>query len=229
MDMYDEWNQGSRVCPVCGRTEDNPAMRYCTVCGNQLITETPYREPAADELITEELSDREQWSAPPVRRGFGSMFASTVFSVFFVIFTVSLVIILYLSALGKSAPVPALLTLNGVELSDYLATWYPTALAALLVVIPLLLIFLANLKQIRFFFRCMGIADMAAAVLLLALGLGAKPLFVCLPEALRDFTAGSAETFGSLAVVSAILLVVLGAICFSVYAMILILKGDRHE
>ncbi len=161
--------------------------------------------------------------------GFWGVFFSTLFSLLLTASTALLVPLLFLHALNEHQPIPAIGSVSASWLAEFFDSGWVFALGGTLVLIPLLAILLINTHRVRRVFLSVGVSAVAAALLSAALGFAGKYAIKLLSGDWQDALLNTTAVFKDFSIVCALILVILGAACLSIYSLIAVLKGGNHE
>ena len=95
--------------------------------------------------------------------------------------------------------------------------------------IPILIIVLINTNRIRRIFLAIGCSAIASAILSMVAYVTKTQLLKLLSGEWQDALVNATAVFGDFCVVCAIVLIVIGAACLSIYSCIVVIKGGKHE
>lgn len=196
------------VCAQCGAPIE-PDMTVCPACGAGIaVPEAPAQ------------------TKKPSKAGRAlRTVCSVLLSVLFALLLAAMALLLFLQAVSHNAPLPMLGSLNTAAVLD---AWYAIALGALLTLIPLILLFVANRRCLRRAFVYVGASLLSAAALCLIGRIVAEPVLRLLHSAWQNALIEPLAVGQDFLTVSALLLLAAGAVCLSVYFCIAAGKGDSH-
>lgn len=195
------------VCAQCGASLGTDGM--CPVCGAVgTVPEAPAQAKKPSKAARVLLSA-----------------CSVLLSALFALLLTAMALLLFLQAVNQNAPLPALGRLDTAAVLD---AWYAMALGALLTLLPLVLLFVANRRCLRRAFAYVGASLLSAAALCVIGRIVASPALRLLHSAWQNALIEPLAVGQDFLMVSALLLLAVGAICLSVYFCIAAGKGDSH-
>lgn len=154
---------------------------------------------------------------------------TAIFSLLLSASIVLLILLLFIQALNENVIIPAV----GFIPSDWLAlffdSWYSLVLGGALVLIPSLIIVLINMHRVRRIFLAIGCSTIASAMLSIVAIIIRTQIVKLLPGEWQDVLVNVTAVFRDFGVVCAIILLVIGATCLSIYSCIAVVKGGGHE
>ena len=198
-------------CPQRGSPADLPASA-CPACGS-----------AAKEQAVPSPAGRRRTN------GLLGAFFSVIFSILLSVLMMLFAIFLFLHALGQRVMMPAAGPISDDWLALLFQSWYSLAIGGALVLVPLAAIILINAHSMRRSFLAVGCSMLLSAIFGIAAAITAPQALKLLPGAWQDILVNSVTAFGDFCIVWALLFIVIGAACLSIYSCIAAVKGGRHE
>lgn len=198
------------VCSQCGGAID-PSTSNCSVCGST----------ASDQATTSTKVKKAS--------GFWGVLFSVIFSLLLSISLIILVLILFIHALNENVIIPGVGPISNDWIALFFDSWYPLALGGALVLIPLLVITLINTHRIRIIFFAVGCSTIVSAILSIAAAILRTEALKALSGEWQDALVNATAVFGDFCIMCAIVLIVIGATCLSIYSCIAGIKGGKHE
>lgn len=198
------------VCSQCGGAIDSSTSN-CSVCGSTAFgrASTPGKEKKAT--------------------GFFGILFSAVFSLPLTVSIILYVLVLFIHALNENTIIPAIGPISSDWLAVFFESWYSLALGGVLVLIPLLVIILINTYRIRRIFFTVGCSTIASAILSIVVVVLRTQALKVLSGEWQDALVSTTAVFRDFCIIYAIILVVIGATCLSIYSCIAVVKGGKHE
>lgn len=198
------------VCSKCGGTID-PSTSNCSTCGSTAL---------------------EQASTPTKEKkvpGFWGVLFSVIFSLLLTVSFTMLVLLLFIHALNENTIIPSIGPISSDWLAVFFDSWYSLVLGGALVLIPILIIVLINTNRMRRIFLAIGCSAIASAILSVVAMIIKKQVLKLLSGEWQDTLVNATAVFGDFCIVCAIVLIVIGAACLSIYSCIAVIKGGKHE
>lgn len=198
------------VCANCGGALD-PSASVCAACG---------------ETVLDQVSAPVEGKKAP---GFWNVFFSVIVGLLLTVSTTLLALLLFMHGLNETVRIPAVGPISGDWLAVFFDAWYPFVLGGAFVLIPLLIIVLINTHRIRRIFLTVGVSATAVAVFSVVFALFETQVVKMLSGEWQEALVNSTAVLKDFFVLYAIIMVVIGAACLSVYSCITVVKGARHE
>lgn len=208
--MKNKKKMDSNICSRCGGKID-PSSSLCPVCG--------------EAISVQGIATTDERKSRGVLRGL----FSALFGLLLTAATVLLELLLFLYALNENVRLPSLGSISGDWLSVFFDSWYSLALGGALVLIPMLSLVLINTHRIRRIFITVGISSMATAIFSIVLGLTGAQIVKAFSGEWQDILIYATVAFEDFAVLCAVILIIIGAACISIYSSIAVVKGAKHE
>lgn len=198
------------ACPKCGGTIDSSTL-ICSVCG--------------ETVLAQAVSPIDEKKPPGI---FGALF-SGLFSLLLAVSTTLLVLLLFINALNKNVQIPSMGPISSDWLAVFFDSWYSLILGGVLVLLPMLIIIFINTHRIRRVFVSIGISAIISALFSAVLGFGDTRVIKLLSGEWQDTLINTTAVFKDFTFICAVILIVIGATCLSVYSCITVIKGAKHE
>lgn len=198
------------ICSQCGGAI-NPSTSNGSVCGITALgqTSTPTKEKKSPSF----------W---------GVLF-SVIFSLLLTVSITLLVLLLFIHAVNANAIIPSIGSISSDWLAVFFDSWYPLVLGGALVLIPILVIVLFNTNRIRRIFLAIGCSAIASAILSIVAIIIKTHILKLLSGEWQDALVNATTVFGDFCIVCAIILIVIGTACLSIYSCVVVIKGGKHE
>lgn len=159
----------------------------------------------------------------------GALF-SVVFSLLLTISLIVFVLLLFIHALNENVIIPDIGPISSDWLALFFDSWYSLVLGGALVLIPILIIILINTNRIRRIFLAIGCSTIVSAMLDMATVIFRIQILKFLSGEWQDALVNATAVFRDFCIICAVVLVVIGATCMSIYSCIAVVKGDKkHE
>lgn len=198
------------ICSQCGGTID-PSTSNCSICGSTVLGQT--------STLTKEKK------VP----GFWSILFSVIFSLLLTVSITLLVFLLFIHALNENVVLPAVGAISSAWLALFFDSWYSLVLGGAVVLIPTLIIILLNTHRVRRIFLAIGVSSVVSAILCVAGAIIRTHTLKLLSGEWQDILINATAAFKDFCVVCAIILIVIGTTCLSIYSCIAVVKGGKHE
>lgn len=198
---------------ICSQCEGaiNPSTSNGSVCGSTALgqTSTPTKEKKSPSF----------W---------GVLF-SVIFSLLLTVSITLLVLLLFIHAVNENTIIPSIGPISSDWLAVFFDSWYPLVLGGALVLIPILVIVLFNTNRIRRIFLAIGCSAIASAILSIVAIIIKTHILKLLSGEWQDALVNATTVFGDFCIVCAIILIVIGTACLSIYSCVVAIKGGKHE
>lgn len=140
-----------------------------------------------------------------------------------------LVLLLFIYAINENVPIPTIGPFSGDSLTEFFESWYSLALGGALVLLPMLFIIIVNIHRIRRAFISIGISAILSALLSAVFGFISTQSINLLSGEWQDTLINATVVLKDFTVICAVVFVVIGAACLSIYSCINVVKGAKHE
>lgn len=157
-----------------------------------------------------------------------SVIFSVISAILLIAFTLVFMVVYFLHTIADDVKFPSYYDLSGARINDFMESLFPVLLGGGLVVIPMVLIILLNLRRIRRAVLTFGISDVIIGALCIPLGLFAADILRLFPSALQDVLMAPSNVFTDLSYVFGAGWIVLGIFLISVYACINVLRRKKN-
>lgn len=159
-----------------------------------------------------------------------SVIFSVISAILLIAFTLVFMVVYFLHTIADNVRFPSALEygLSGARINDFMESAYPVVLSGALMVIPMVLIILLNLRRFRRVFLTFGISDVIIGVLCFPLGIYAVDILGLFPAALQDVLMAPSKVFTDLSYVFGAGWIVLGIFLICIYACINVLRRTKH-
>lgn len=198
------------ACSKCGGAID-PSTSNCSICGSTVLEQTS--TPTKEKKVSR----------------FWRVLFSIIFSLLLTISFTLLVLLLFIHALNENTIIPSIGPISSDWLAVFFDSWYTLVLGGALVLIPILIIVLLNTNRKRRVFLAIGCSAIASAILSVVATIIKKQILKLLSGEWQDTLVNATAVFGDFYIVCAIVLVVIGTACLSIYSCIAVIKGGKHE
>lgn len=198
------------VCTKCGDAID-PSTSNCSICGSTALEQasTPTKEKRTPVFL-------------------GVLF-SVIFSLLLTVSIILLVLLLFIHAINENTIIPSIGPISSDWLAAFFDSCYSLVLGGALVLIPMLIIILINTNRIRRIFLAISCSAIVSAILSIVAIIIKAQILKLLSGEWQDALINATAVFGDFCIVCAIVLIVIGATCLSIYSCIVALKGGKHE
>lgn len=157
-----------------------------------------------------------------------SVIFSVISAILLIAFTLVFMVVCFLHTIADDVKFPSYYDLSGARINDFMESPVPVLLGGGLVVIPMVLIILLNLRRIRRAVLTFGISDVIIGALCIPLGIFAADILRLFPSALQDVLMAPSNVFTDLSYVFGAGWIVLGIFLISVYACINVLRRKKN-
>ncbi|GAA6396764.1 hypothetical protein [Solibaculum mannosilyticum] len=141
--------------------------------------------------------------------------------------TALLIILAFVYALNENVQIPSIGFIHGEWLTSVFDSWYPILFGIILVLVPLLILILLNKRRIRITFLSIGISFLIIAIISVIFGYIEPSAISLLSGEWQDVLVNTTTVFKDFTTVCAIILILSGATCLSIYFCIAVMKGDK--
>lgn len=154
---------------------------------------------------------------------------SIIFSLFLSVSIIILVLLLFLNAINENVTLPDAFFFSGSSLDSFLGSPYSYVLNGALILIPVLLIILLNIRRARRIFLALAYSSCISIILLITSAIISPHVLNLLSGEWQNVLINTTVVFRDFCIICAIILFVIVVTCLSIYFCISAVKGGRHE